>query len=104
LLRKLVMILGTVDAHPRGVAQVVLEISFAEPGVTFKHYVVLVNDLGFSGEVHWVSFLVSYRLQRGSDILAAVEAKSSGLSSPGFGVSFRTAERYPLLLGGIQCP
>jgi len=78
LLRKLVMILGAVDAHPRGVAQVILEISFAEPGVTFKHYVVLVNDLGFSGEVHWVSFLVSYRLQGGSDIFAAVEAKSSG--------------------------
>jgi hypothetical protein len=57
LLRKLVMILGAVDAHPRRVAQVILEVSFAEPSVTFKLDVVLVNDLGFRGEVHGVSFL-----------------------------------------------
>ncbi len=58
MVRKLVVILGVgADAHPRRVAQVILEISFAEPGVTFKHDVIFIDGLGFGGEVHGVSFL-----------------------------------------------
>ena len=64
MVRKLVVILGG-RRTPQRVAQVILENSFAEPGVTFEHDVILVNDLGFGGEVHGVSFLRYLQLRGG---------------------------------------